>query len=104
MDKVEACTKYVQIMFKHVYTVYSTCTNMYIQLECGRKLPNRLPNFRLISCLIACLIIRSSLNCNLGFILIGDALRDHPATQEMGKFVPNGRRHGAMAAAGGPAK
>ncbi len=74
------------------------------RLECGWKLPNRLPNFRQISCLISCLIVRSSLNRNLGFVLIGDALRDNPATPEMGTFVPNGRRHGAMAAAGGPAK
>ncbi len=70
--------------------------------ECDRKLPNRLPNFRLISCLIDCLIVLSSLISNLGFILIGDALRDHTTTPEMGTFVPNGRRHGAMAAAGGP--
>ncbi len=73
-------------------------------LKCGRKLPNRLPNFRLISCLISCLIVCSSLNRNLGFIFIGDALRDHPATPEMGTFVPNGRRHGPMAAAAGPAR
>ncbi len=65
--------------------------------ECDRKLPNRLPNFRLIDCLIDCLIVRSSLIRNLGFILIGDALRDHPATPEMGTFVPNGRRHGGSA-------
>jgi hypothetical protein len=69
--------------------------------ECGRKLPNRLPNFCLIDtgnclilCLIACLIARRSRYRNLGFILIGDALR---ATPEMGTFVPNGRRHGAPA-------
>ena len=77
-------------------------------MERYRKLPNRLPNFRLISCLIDCLIVRSSLNRNLVFILLRDALRDHPATPEMGTFVPNGRRHGAnggaMAAAGGPAR
>ncbi len=52
-----------------------------------------LPNF----CLIDCLIVRSSLIRNLGFILIGDTLRDHPATPEMGTFVPNGRRHGGSA-------
>jgi hypothetical protein len=63
-------------------------------MECYRKLPNRVPNFRLISCLIDCLIVRSSLIRNLGYILIGDALRDRPATPEMGTFVPNGRRHG----------
>ena len=73
-------------------------------LTYGQKLPNQLPNFCLIACLIACLIVPSSLNHNLGFILIRDALRDHPATPEMGTFVPNGRHHGAMAAAGAPAK
>ena len=86
-------------MYMYVYV----CICMYVYVwECGRKLPNRLPNFCLIdtkfcliSCLIACLIVRSSRYRNLGLILIGDALRDHPATPEMGTFVPNGRRHGA---------
>ncbi len=98
----------------YIYTTGSaSCCRRFSRAgsECGRKLPNRLPNFCLIdtkfcliSCLIACLIVRSSRYRNLGFLLIGDALRDHPATPEMGTFVPNGRRHGAMAAAGAPAK
>ena len=66
--------------------------------ECGRKLPNRLPNFCLIcagNCLIACLIACLIFLCNLGFFYIGDTLRDRPATPELGTCVPNGRRHGA---------
>jgi hypothetical protein len=67
-------------------------------LECGRKLPNRLPNFCLIcagNCLIACLVACLIFRRNLGFFFIGDTLWDRPATPELGTFVPNGRRHGA---------
>jgi hypothetical protein len=77
-------------------------------VECGRKLPNRLPNFCLIcagNCLIACLIVCLIFPLQSRLFYIGDTLRDRPATPELGTFVPNGRRHGAaLALAGAPAK
>jgi hypothetical protein len=33
------------------------------------------------------------------FFSLGDALRDRPATPEVGTFVPNSRRHGGAMAA-----
>ena len=69
--------------------------------ETGRKTPNQLPNFRLISTkfrLIFCLIADKLPNSQSRFFRLGDAPRDRPATPEMGTYVPNGRRHGGAAA------
>ncbi len=51
--------------------------------------PSFQPNF--------CLIFFFTPDSQSHFFWLGDALRDRPATQEMGTCVPNGRRHGGSA-------
>ena len=80
----------LHIHFRHVFQPLERPLKVFgaelLVTETGRKTPNQLPNFRLISTkfrLIFCLIADKLPNSQSRFFRLGDTPRDRPATPEM---------------------